>query len=423
ASGSSHGALNVTPLEFPGLVAAGDHDRVLQTASDRPREDTLPPLPDPAADHGDGEQARRRADVEEKQRRVAALLEATSHDAVVLGRADSIAWFTAGGDLGQCLGSEAGAVLLYINRNSRAVVTDNVHSARVFEEEVAGLGFQLKERSWFDEPGKIIVELGHNRRFVSDLGPCPCPWTRALEPLRALRWPMTVLERRRLRELGRTLTLAVEATCRNFVQGESEADVAGHLAHRLLREAVVPVDLRVSADDRPARYRRPTFKAAPIQHRATITVTGRRHGLCASVTRTVSFGPVDQELRARLGVAAMVDATCIYFSRPGERVAGIFRRARRIFEKFGYPHEWTLDYLGFIVGYTPREALLRPDSPLVLTNGMAVHWCPSVGPVRSGDTLVADARGFELITASRNWPQLDVAVRGFVIPRPGILER
>jgi len=398
-------------------------DRILSGAGDRPGGEGPPPLPDPAADRRDPALTRRREDVEEKHRRVIAYLDETGNDAVVLGRSDSVAWFTAGGDLGQDLGSDVGAVLLYINRDSRAIVTDNVQSARVFEEEVAGLGFQLKERSWFDEPGKIITELGHKRRFVSDLGPCPCPWTRGLEPLRALRWPMTVLERRRLRELGRTVTLAVEATCRNFVRGEREADVAGHLAHRLLREAVVPVDLRVSADDRPARYRRPTFKAAPIQRRATITVTGRRHGLCASVTRTVSFGPVDEELRARLGVAAMVDATCIYFSRPGERVAGIFRRARRIFEKCGYPHEWTLDYLGFIVGYTPREALLRPDSPLVLTNGMAVHWCPSVGPVRSGDTLVADARGFELITASRNWPQLDVAVRGFVIPRPGILER
>jgi Xaa-Pro dipeptidase len=403
----------------------GDHrsDRVLSGAGDRPGGEGLPPLPDPAADHRDLALTRRREDVEEKHRRVIAYLDETGNDAVVLGRSDSVAWFTSGGDLGQDLGSEVGAVLLYINRDSRAIVTDNVQSARVFEEEVAGLGFQLKERSWFDEPGKIIAELNHKRRFVSDLGPCPCPWTRALEPLRALRWPMTVLERRRLRELGRTLTLAVEATGRNFVQGESEADVAGHLAHRLLREAVVPVDLRVAADDRPDRYRRPTFKAAPIQRRATITVTGRRHGLCASVTRTVSFGPVDQELRARLGVAAMVDATCIYFSRPGERVAGIFRRARRIFEKFGYPHEWTLDYLGFIVGYTPREVLLRPDSPLVLTSDMALHWCPSVGPIRSGDTLVADARGFELITASRDWPQLDVAVKGCVIPRPGILER
>ena len=80
------------------------------------------------------------------------------------------------------------------------------------------------------------------------------------------------------------MTLAVEATCRNFDRGEKEADVAGHLAHRLFREGVVPVDLRVSGDDRLERHRQPVFKAAPIHHRATVTVTGRRFGLCATAS-------------------------------------------------------------------------------------------------------------------------------------------
>ena len=51
----------------------------------------------------------------------------------------------------------------------------------------------------------------------------------------------------------------------------------------------------------------------------------------------------------------MVDATCIFFSRPGEAVSEVFRRAKRIYEKFDHPHEWTLDYQGSIVGYSPRE--------------------------------------------------------------------
>jgi Xaa-Pro aminopeptidase len=423
ASDSSHGTLIVPLTELLDLRA--DFGRVLQTASDRPKEDSLPPLPDPAADRGDGPLAQRRADVDEKQRRVAAFLETSGYDALVLGRADSVAWFTSGGDLGQCLGSEASSVLLYINGTSRAVITDNVQSARVFEEELAGLGFQLKERSWYDDPGRIVAELAHTRRVISDLGPCSCakPWPREADPIRALRRPLTVLERQRLRELGRTLTLAVEATCRNFDRGETEADIAGHLAHRLLREGVVPVDLRVAGDDRLARYRQPTFKAAPIQQRATISVAGRRHGLCAALTRTVSFGPPDHDFQKQLGLAAMVDATCIYFSRPGEPVSGVFRRAKRIFEKFDHPHEWTLDYLGHAIGYAPREVLLLPDCPTVLETGTALCWSPSVGPARSEDTVVIDGRGYEVVTEAQSWPKLDVIVKGFVLTRPGILER
>ena len=144
--------------------------------------------------------------------------------------------------------------------------------------------------------------------------------------------------------------------------GETEADVAGHLAHRLIREGVVPVELRVASDDRLGRYRRPTFKAAEIRKKATITAAGRRYGLCASVTRSVSFGPVDEAFRSCHTLSSMVGATCIYFSRPGEPVSEVFRRARRIFEKFEHPHEWTLDYQGDLIGYAPREMALMPDS-------------------------------------------------------------
>lgn len=418
----SHEA-GVVPAVPIATDLADGFDRIMHTAGDRPDTDTLPALADPTADFSDLCLSDRRRDVEEKHRRVRVLLDATGHDAVVLGRADSIAWFTSGGDLGLDLGSEMSPVLLFLNRSCRAVITDNVQSARVFEEELAGLGFQLKERAWYDEPSRLIDELSHNKRVICDLGPRCSPWAGDVDAIKALRRPLTALERQRLRELGQTLSLAVEATCRNFDRGEKEADVAGHLAHRLIREGVVPVDLRVSSDDRLGRYRQPGFKSAPILRRATVTVTGRRFGLCASVSRTVSFGPMDHDFRARHALSAMVEATCIYFSRPGEPVAEVFRRARRIYEKFNHPHEWTLDYLGAIVGYTPREALLRPDSPLILTSGTPLCWSPSVGAARNSDTMVTDDRGFEVVTSAQNWPQIEVSVKGYLIPRPGVLER
>jgi Xaa-Pro aminopeptidase len=403
---------------------SGEFDPVIATAMDRPSTDTLPVMTDPAADHGCSELRRRRDDIELKHQRVRDYLDSSDHDAVVLGRADSVAWFTSGGDLAHGMTSDYSSVLLFINKTSRAVISDNVQSSRVFEEELAGLGFQLKERPWFDDPFRAVSELCHNKRIATDLGTSCCThWKREGDPLRDLRQRLTGLERQRLRELGRTITLAVEATCRNFDRGEREADVAGHLAHRLIREGVIPVDLRVASDDRLGRYRQPTFKAAPILKRATIAVTGRRFGLCASVTRSVSFGPVDAEYRSFHSLASMVDATCIFFSRPGQPISEVFRRSRRIYEKFNAPHEWTLDYQGSLIGYSPRETLLTPDCDLVLDPDIAICWNPSVGPARSEDTVVIDNRGYEVVTGAQNWPLLEVSVKGFKMTRPGILER
>src|SRR5262249_59085431 len=134
-----------------------------------------------------------------------------------------------------------------------------------------------KERRWYDAPFQVGAEVCHNKRVATALGGTACSQGRRdSDALRGLRRRLTALERQRLRELGRTLTEAVEATCRNFDRGEREADVAGHLAHRLIREGGGPVDIRVTSDDRLARFRQPTFKASPILKRAPITVTGLR---------------------------------------------------------------------------------------------------------------------------------------------------
>lgn len=411
-------------VPFPASPPVGPEpevDRVVQTAEDRPASDTLPALTDPAVDHEDAALKRRRDDVEAKHERVIRYLDATGYDAVLLGRADSLAWFTSGGDLSVDLASEAGSACVFVSRKCRSLIADNVQSARLFEEELAGLGFQLKERPWFDDPDRLLADLAHNKQIATDLPRAGL--IDAAKPLRALRSPLTLLERQRLRELGRTITLAVEATCRNFQPGETEADVAGHLAHRFLREGVTPVGLRVAGDDRLDRYRQPTFKAAEIGRRATIAAVGRRYGLCAAVTRTVSFGRADAKFSADHALAAMVDATCIYFSRPDEAVAEVIRRARRIYEKFGHPHEWTLDYQGAQIGYAPREMTFRPDCPARLAHGMAVCWSPTVGAARSEDTVVVDSRGFEVVTEAQDWPKVEVTVKGYVLPRPGVLER
>jgi len=409
------------PLGLGSRHDLGRFDPVLRTADDPPRVVTLPALVDPAADHFDPEVAGRRADVEAKHRRVVAFLDAHDYDAVLLTRSDSIAWITSGGDLNRHLAAETAAVAVFVNRTTRAVLADNVQSARVFEEEVAGLGFQLKERPWYQDSSRIIAELTHNRQTATDAYHPGLDF----EPdkLRSLRTPLSLLERRNLRSLGATLALAVEATCRGFRPGETEAELAGQLAHRLIREGVTPIDLRVAGEDRLARYRQPTFKAARIRRRATITAVGRRRGLCASVTRVVSFGPVDAAFGASHTLASMVDATCIYFSRPGEPISEILRRARRIYAKFDHPHEWVLDYQGSVIGYAPREMPLLPDNPAPLEAGSALNWSPSVGAARSEDTIIIDDDGFEVVTEAREWPMIEVSVKGFTIKRPGILER
>jgi hypothetical protein len=52
---------------------------------------------------------------------------------------------------------------------------------------------------------------------------------------------------------------------------------------------------------------------------------------------------------------------------------------------------------------------------------MAVHWSPSVGSARSGDTVLLHENGFEILTPTQQWPSLVVSVKGYEVERPGVL--
>ena len=379
------------PLAADDLLStdfgATEDQRVLSTADDRPNTATLPCLIDPASDHGDSRVAERRDDVNEKHERVIQFLDETGLEAIILGRADSIAWFTSGADLGQTLGGDSAAAWLFINRGCRAVIADNVQSARIFEEEVAGLGFQLKERPWHEEPENVLRELAHGKRVVADDGR-----SGEQERLRALRLRLTKLERQRYRELGRTLTLAIEATAqlptgRN--RGRYRRPLGPPLAPRRSRagrsprrrrrpaRSLPPTSVQIGRNPLPRRHRRHRTSPRPLHLRhSNRLLRSRRIGVSTSSTRLPpwSMPPISSS------------------PDPAKRPPPSFGAHKRIYEKYRAPHEWMLDYQGFVTGYSPCEVALRPDGALRIEADSALRWSPSVGPTRSEDTVVVNAR-------------------------------
>ena len=89
----------------------------------------------------------RLADVDEKHARVRTLLAATGADALLLQDHANIAWFTAGADPARCT-MEGCQTSLFVTDDARLFATNAVDSAKLFEREAFGLGFQLKQREW-----------------------------------------------------------------------------------------------------------------------------------------------------------------------------------------------------------------------------------------------------------------------------------
>lgn len=362
--------------------------------------------------------AARLADVEEKHQRVRDLLESVNAEALLLQDPANIAWFTAGADLFR-FGVEDSLTSVFVTPEARLFATNSVDSAQIFEREVFGLGFQLKQREWYQPPEELIGDLCRGRKVISDRGPQGTKMAR--ERIRNWRLPLTDLETERLRTLSKVAVHAVEASAHHVRAGVTESEIAGEVSHRLVKRTVAPARIQVCADGRNERYRHWTFGEHAIQNYVVISCSARRWGLHVGVTRTVCVGSVPEELKQAYHQAVLLHATGMFFSRSGSVVSEVWKKVQRIYEKFGIPFEWQRADQADVIGYGLHEHRITPDSEYVLPSPAPVFWHPSVGPAMIGDTLLCREGSNEVLTQSTSWPQLPVTVKGREVLCPGIL--
>ncbi len=362
--------------------------------------------------------ASRRSDVEAKQLQIQDLLIQLDADAVLLQDPTNIAWFTAGADLYRCT-TDSSRTSIFVTRDARLFATNAVDSAQIFEREAFGLGFQLKQREWFQPHQDLISDLCRGRCVISDSGTTDT--LGAPQRIASLRLPLTELDTRRLRQLGRVATYAVEASAHRIRRGMTEAEVAGEVSHRLIKRTVTPVRIQVCADGRNERFRHWLYGENPIERYAVISCMARRWGLHVGVCRTVCLDTVPDDLADAYQKVVLMHAAGQCFSRNGAQLGDVWKKVRRIYEKFGLPSEWQRADQADVIGFTPGEHQLYPDSTVFLTAPAAVYWHPTVGPAMAGDTVLVQHNSIQFVTTRNLWPTLTVQVKSRSVPCPGIL--
>ena len=364
----------------------------------------------------------RLGDVERKHRQLSELATVWECDGCLLRDPANINWFTAG--MSRRPGMGDSSLALYVGPDTRVVFCDNTESLSIFDEELGGLGFSLKQRPWMEPREILLDEVCRSRRLLLDV-PLRLAQDGLVRPgiFTELRCQLSPFERERLRRLGAKVSRAVEATARTLELGQSENEVVGQMAHRLLRQNVHPVRLRAVADGRLNRYRQWERSELPCTAWVTLSACGMAEGLHVTATRTVALGPGCESLMAQYEQASLVAATAFHFSRAGESFGDIWKRVRRIYEKMGIPNEWLANDQVEITGYRPSEEILLPDSVQTLEPQTALHWHPQVGGCLMGDTLLITEGDPEVITPPGDWPLMTIEVRGFPVIIPDVLIR
>ena len=360
----------------------------------------------------------RLGEIATRHQRIAEFLRQEQYAALLIRQPSNFAWLTAGGcnERGGATGS-TGA--LFVTPDARVIVCSNADTAQFFEVEVGNMGFQLKERPWFEPREVMLTDLCRGRRVASDI---PFNGTTDVSlRLLGMRLPLSDFDTSRLREGSKLLTHAVEATARGLTKGRTEAEIAGELSHRLFKHGLRPERLQILADGRGRRFRRWTCDQSPVQRYCTISAVARHQGLFVGAARTVCWGDAPSELLNAFEPAALVAATGVYFSQPDWELFEVWNRVHRLYDKSGAAAEWRLSDQADVVEYEFGSVPIMPTSEFQLSPGTPVYWHPSVGPVLMGDTVLVTSRGTEVLTTSADWPVVPISVKGSNVDVPAIL--
>ena len=181
----------------------------------------------------------------------------------------------------------------------------------------------------------------------------------------------------------------------------------------------------------PPDSRSPPSPPPPVlftQEQLIIVLSGRRHGLIASLTRIVHFGPLpsDAPLRLLHRAVTRVDAVAIANTVVGATSDTIMASIQKAYEEVGFVGEWLHHHQGGATGYRSREWKAEPGVRYQVGRPQAFAWNPSVAGPRSEDTILVGAKEgcdvAEVLTATPSWPMIKHVVNGIEIERPDVYE-
>ena len=364
--------------------------------------------------------ATRRTDINAKQEVVAHLLAELDCDAAILLVPAHLAWFCSGlNTRGLYTDSERPGV--YTNGKMRWLICANADTQRLFDEELDGQGFMLKEWGWPTGRAQLLAELVQGKKIATDR---PFPNMPLLtEKLRMLTRPLYPSDAIRLGRLGEALAHALEATARTFHQGDSEAEVAGQLAHRLYHRGLDVHSVSVTAEQRGVLLRRSGYTDTPIESFATLQATAVLGGLHATASRMVSFGEPNSELRDAVDAACKVSAAFRSWSKPGETMTEAVETSLRLVKGTPLEFEWRLSAPGYGTGWFPADDLRRVghDDPFV--DQQPLVWQPRFGAAAVVDTVIVSPTGGLNVTRPDEWPYKKLTIGSITYTVPDVFIR
>jgi Xaa-Pro aminopeptidase len=365
-------------------------------------------------------------EVDEKIERVVRLAHARGLSGIVLSRQPNFAWLTAGQSnrIDGSVDSGAGSLLVTADGH-RYVIANTIEMPRLHDEALRGLGFEPLEYAWVSDHAAPSTPLDIAASRVArgalgsdDIGAAAADVSRDVRQLQA---PLTDAEVDRYRSLGRDVAHALEQLCGTLTPGMSERAVAARVTGGMAAIGARAIVTLVGADDRIARFRHPVPTLQVWTRTLLVGLCAERDGIVVALSRVIAT-KASSLLRDRTAAAAVVFGQLLAATRQGVTGAELYARAAQAYRDVGFDEEEARHHQGGAIGYRARDWIAHPQSRDVVQRRQAFAWNPSITGTKVEDTALLTDDRLELITATGDWPALDVSAGAVRVQAPGVLE-
>lgn len=367
------------------------------------------------------------AELDIKLQRIRGYMKRSDLDAIALTRRANFSWLSCGGTNHVNAASETGVASLVVTDDTVYCVTNTIEAGRIADEELAGMDVEMVVVPWHDASAsqRAWAEVLGSRRCACDVHPGGMDEQVLLlgKDFDHLRAPLTDPEIERYRELGQRASMVMEQVGHTVEPGTTEAEIAAQLSRRMWDHGTRPWVILIAADDRLRKFRHPVVTDTRADKIVMIVVCAERYGLLCSLTRIISFVPIDDDLRRRHEACTTVDAAMISGSTPGRTIGEVLADAQKVYSEYGFADEWQLHHQGGPTGYSPRDCVATPGNPMTITSNQALAWNPSITGTKSEDTIIATDLGPLLMSCPVDWPTVQATWQGKSVTRADILER
>lgn len=324
---------------------------------------------------------------------------------------DWFSWITGGGHNVVLMAAETGIADVLITPTKAVVLTDDIESLRLREEELPK-DFEVLTSHWQDLSGKdkFVRELCGNGTVLSDR---PNAQEESFpRELQELKLVMGSEEIARYRTLGTESAQAMTEALGLADPTWTENRLAAEGAKALWKRGIHPTLILVAGAKRLEKHRHPFPSSEVIGHRAMMVFCARRHGLFACFSRFVSFARPSALEIDRMNKVAKFESALFDASQPGAKLSQVFDSAFATYKVAGYENETRNQHFGGITGYNAREAFARPAQTgqvdWTLKEGMALAWNPTLPGSKIEDTVLVTQAGVEPITIDPQWPKFEL---------------